>query len=328
MYQVLLPGDTFSRRVPDIYFTLSLRPYTDPSTAYTNFSVAWPILALVGPVAAATSLLAIPFVALAAGGTALASLTGFGAAVVDGTAAAVGIAASSTKTAASLAAKASVVPGGKKVRGKLIDAANSYKEVAQELVRVQVVRYFAKGDAAILPADAAVHRSAARAKRLAEVLVEVDVTGLDMEKVLRCKTGKKTTDANLGLAFKKLVMKFKDWQPKDNPCLRIVGGPELVERGSKTFLVFHPLVLEEIPHLVVEVRSSPACTLLMCCTQAIPLNELEPTEAETTLLNDAVLAKDMAQAEKLGEKAPLYGNGGEPTWAEEGAKKDGVAKKQ
>lgn len=83
MYGVLLPNETFARRVrtssphstpypthprpANVWYSIEIRPWTSPSTAYTPWSVTWPILSVAGPVAAATSLLAIPFVALAVG---------------------------------------------------------------------------------------------------------------------------------------------------------------------------------------------------------------------------------------------------------------------
>ena len=83
-YEVVKPGDTFERRVPGLYYMVEVRPYCQESDAYTTWSVTWPILALAGPVSAAASLLAIPVVALAAGGSALASLTTFGSSVASG----------------------------------------------------------------------------------------------------------------------------------------------------------------------------------------------------------------------------------------------------
>ena len=71
MYEVILPGETFARRVPNVWFWAEVRPRTSPSSEYNAWSATWPCLAIAGPSAAIASLLAIPFVAVAAGGSAL-----------------------------------------------------------------------------------------------------------------------------------------------------------------------------------------------------------------------------------------------------------------
>lgn len=57
-----------------------------------------------------------------------------------------------------------------------------------------------------------------------EKLAEIDITGYPLDKVLACKTGKRKLDAGLERAFKKLDFKTRDFQPKTNPVLRVVGG--------------------------------------------------------------------------------------------------------
>lgn len=53
----------------------------------------------------------------------------------------------------------------------------------------------------------------------------MDVTGLELEKVLACETGKRRVDKHLEQAFKKLsVRTSKGLKTTDNPVLRIVGG--------------------------------------------------------------------------------------------------------
>lgn len=210
-FEILPPNSVFERRVPNVYFNLSVRPYTTPSTATTTSSVVWPILALVGPVAAGVSILAIPFVAIAAGGTALASLTGFGAQVSS---AAVGSASTVTKlgtTGVALVGRASKLPGGEKVKSKLVDAGKKLLlGTGGELVREKVVKYMSgsgisTGVAAGVIGTAAIStdieieseerkRAKVLEERKGKKFEEVEVTGFELVQVLKCSTGKKNVD--------------------------------------------------------------------------------------------------------------------------------------
>lgn len=190
----------------------------------------------------------------------MASLLGFGSAAADvvvGTTAGV---ASIGKTAAMVGAKASLVPGGSKLRTKLIDAANNARFSVQEKVRVRVVKYFDQTPE--LLEEKIVEKKKVK-------LGEVEITGYPIEKVLRCETGKKKVDKELRSNFLKLSLRTSDYQPASAPIIRVTDGygsftpdvqkltsenrPLLEERGSKTFLVFYPLVVERIAELVVEV---------------------------------------------------------------------------
>lgn len=158
-------------------------------------------MALVGPVAAATSLLLIPFAALAVGGTALASLAGFGTTVAEGAAATVAGAGSAAATVGGYAAKAAHLPGGAKIKGKLVEAAKTNLGKGKEVVTEGVVRYLGKATAGAALGGAALgakeDEDRGRAKELErgkKKLEEVDVTGLPLEKVLKCETGKKRID--------------------------------------------------------------------------------------------------------------------------------------
>lgn len=206
---MLAPGVTFERRVPKLWFALEVRPFTSPSTAYNAWSTTWPILCVTGPAVAVTSLLAIPFVAVAAGGTALASLTSIGSSVVSGAATAAESAGATAAAAAGFAAKAGSVPGAGKVKGKLADAAKSLvnKHMSPDKVQQHVVRYLNKGSAAGETAPGAGtteegppllegESEASKVRRIKKEkkLEEVDVTGYDVEKVLKCETGHAATD--------------------------------------------------------------------------------------------------------------------------------------
>ncbi|KAM0749498.1 hypothetical protein T439DRAFT_357834 [Meredithblackwellia eburnea MCA 4105] len=295
MYAVVAPNETFERRVPNVWYNLELRPYTSLTSAYNSWSVTWPIMAIAGPVAAATSLLLIPVVALAAGGTALASLTGFGAAVAEGAATAAAGAGSAAASVGGVVAKLSHVPGVGKVRGKLVEAAKGNLEKGKEKVTEGVVRYFAKG--AMVGGTAAEIEERGRKKervKKKEMLAEVEVTGLELSKVLKCETGKRRTDKALKDAFKKLDCKIKEFKTKDNPVLRIVGGPELEDRGKHQFLVFYPLHCEPIENVEVE---------------PIPPTELPPTESEESLMRDTMVVESVKEAEEVAKKAPTWEEG-------------------
>lgn len=199
-YGVTKPGETFERRVPGLFFRVEVRPFVRESDAYDGWSVTWPILVLAGPAAAATSLIAIPFVALAAGGTALASLTSFGSSVASATATTVSAVGTGTATVAKWGTRATMLP---KVRTKLIDAASANLENSKysEAVKARVVKYLtdASENRAGEPEDAGERADRERAekalaKERSTKLAEVDITGLDLQKVLKCETGDKKID--------------------------------------------------------------------------------------------------------------------------------------
>jgi len=217
--QVLLPGETFARRVPNLWYWAEVRPRTNAESEYSNWSVTWPILAVSGPSVALASLLAIPFVAMAAGGTALASLTSFGSSVVGGTTAAVSGTANavtgSIAATASFAAKANRIPGSGKVRGKLVDAAKNAvgAKASDRNLQESVVRYITSS--ADGRAKAGVQKGKEKMAELKEKeiekteeeflaekerkkekkeLDEIDVTGHELEKVIKCETGDKKLD--------------------------------------------------------------------------------------------------------------------------------------
>lgn len=205
---------------------LEVRPYTSPSTAYNAWSTTWPILCVTGPAVAATSLLAIPIMAVAAGGSALASLTAFGSsigtAVSSATAGAVEGVSATAATVTAAAAKANRLPGAARVRGKLADAARNLvrDQVGRQEVQQRVIRYLTSatgGGAAAAAAggrDAASHGEEEGTEHeqpeptvsdlggepvqtrgsTGKKLDEVDVTGHDMERVLTCSTGNSTID--------------------------------------------------------------------------------------------------------------------------------------
>lgn len=196
-----------SPHTANLYYALQLRPWTGPDTAYSPWSVTWPILAVAGPSAAAVSLLAIPFVALAAGGTALASLTSFGSAVGSSAASTATAVTSAGASAAGLAARAAALPGGKKIKGRLVDAAKRNVGEHGEVVTGKLVRYFAKpgahaegaaGETLAVESSTPSSRSSSKErkeqKRRQGKPEEVDVTGFELEKVLKCETGKSKVD--------------------------------------------------------------------------------------------------------------------------------------
>ncbi|KAK4047851.1 hypothetical protein OIV83_005194 [Microbotryomycetes sp. JL201] len=287
-YQVLLPNETFERRVPNLWYSLELRPWTGPGTAYNSWSVTWPILAVAGPTAAATSLIAIPLVALFAGGTAMASLTSAGSAAASGVASAGTALTGAGAKAARLAAGAAALPGGAKIKNKLVDAArkNVVGEDGQVVFTDKLVRYFAKDSSSgstVRPVDL----EADKHKR--DKIQEVDVTGFELEKVLKCETGTAKVDKVLQKAFESLSLKEKRIKTQDNPVLRITGGPELEEREGKQVLVFYPLLVEQ----VVDVGVEP-----------VPPNEVPPTLDESAFLRDARVVPTVKQAEVAVSKAP------------------------
>ncbi|BGP21984.1 proteophosphoglycan ppg4 [Rhodotorula toruloides] len=309
-YDVLPPGATFERRVPNLWFSLEIRPYTSPASAYNGWSATWPILCVTGPAVAVTSLLAIPFVAAAAGGTALASLTGFGSSIVAGAGAAAESVGAAAATAVGIATKANAIPGASRVKGRLADAARDLvgEHISREKVQQHVVRYLTqqggggKGkEEAVsvgLIEDAqvqAVEKTRAKARK-EKKLDEVDVTGYDTEKVLSCATGHAGVDKALAKAFKKLSFKtkFAEYRTQDCPVLRVAGGPELETRtptptffhpnpSPKSFIVFYPFVLLHSTHITAE---------------PVPASEVPPTEDEQRVMERAKVVESFEEAEK------------------------------
>jgi hypothetical protein len=209
-----------------VWHLLEVRPYTSPSTAYNAWSTTWPILCVTGPAVAATSLLAIPIMAVAAGGSALASLSAFGSsigtAVSSATAGAVEGVSATAATVTAAAAKANRLPGASRVRGKLADAARNLvrDQVGRQEVQQRVVRYLTTATGGAGAAAAAGGRDTAghaeedgteheqpeptvsylggepvqTRGNTGKKLDEVDVTGHDIERVLTCSTGDATID--------------------------------------------------------------------------------------------------------------------------------------
>lgn len=302
-----------------------MRPYTSKATAYNAWSTTWPILCTAGPVVAATSLIAIPIVAVATGGSALASLSAFGssisAAVSSATAGAVEGVTATAATVTAAAAKASRLPGAGQVKGKLADAAKSMvrEQVGKQEVQQRVIRYLTKSGTVTPHTDAYGAKAIGAAGAEAEAatlelegdvvqtrdstgkkLDEVDVTGYDMEKVLACETGHSSTDKALTKAFKRLSFKtkFGEFKAQDNPVLRIVGGPELETRPGepslfkpnpppRQILVFHPFLLIRRNDVVAEPISP---------------EEVPPTENESRVIEEAKVVETYAEAEKAVKK--------------------------
>ncbi|EJT51459.1 hypothetical protein A1Q1_07431 [Trichosporon asahii var. asahii CBS 2479] len=277
MYEAVEPNGVFERRAPGLFFLLEVRASGEP---YTPWSVAWPILAVTGPAVALTSLLAIPFAAAVTGSAALA---GMGTAVMSGI-------ASASSAIATTAARVALLPGGKKLHGKLVSAANSHIASLKDKGTQEVLRYVTVAVAAVkskLHKDGKEHLATEKeeieAEEPAKVIAEIDVTGYPLEKVLTCKTGKRKLDSVLEAAFKKLDFKTKDFQPKTDPVLRVVGGPRLDERGGKTFLVFHPLTSAE----------------------PLPTDEKPPTAEEERLAHDARVVDTWEEA-SVSSSSPLH----------------------
>lgn len=200
MYEVVKPGESFERRVPNVWYRIEVRPFTVDSTAYDRWSVTWPILVLAGPTSAAISLIAIPFVALVAGGSALASLTSFGSTVATGVSTTAGAVASGSATVAKWTTRATMLP---KVRTKLVDAASkNVSDKYGEAIKHKVVKYLTdksenrEGEAEDAGERADRERAERElAKKRSTKLTEVDITGHDdLQKVLRCETGDKKLD--------------------------------------------------------------------------------------------------------------------------------------
>lgn len=106
------------------------------------------------------------------------------------------------------------------------------------------MRYFSKGVAAGaiggVAAGAGAEAKEEEPKEKRKALEEIEVTGMDMIKVLKCETGSKRVDKvssffiqsirtdevvqKLIEAFSKLSFKTSKYQPSTNPVLRITGG--------------------------------------------------------------------------------------------------------
>ena len=220
-----MKADFLVFRAANVWHLLEVRPYTSPSTAYNAWSTTWPILCVTGPAVAATSLLAIPIMAVAAGGSALASLSAFGSsigtAVSSATAGAVEGVSATAATVTAAAAKANRLPGAARVRGKLADAARNLvrDQVGRQEVQQRVIRYLTTATGGAAAAAAGGRDTAGHAEEdgteheqpepttpylggepvqtrgiMGKKLDEVDVTGHDMERVLTCSTGNSTID--------------------------------------------------------------------------------------------------------------------------------------
>ncbi|BEI84600.1 hypothetical protein CcaverHIS002_0500010 [Cutaneotrichosporon cavernicola] len=272
MYEAVSPNGVFERRAPALFFfLLEVRASGD---AYTPWSVAWPILAVTGPVVAITSIAAIP---IAAAVTGSATLAGISASVYSGLAT-----ASASVAAAGRKHRGASLPLAwrqKKLHGKLVDAAKAHVGSLQESGTQRVLQYVTAAVAAVTGAKADEHAPGAVPK-----LAEIDVTGYPLDKVLACKTGKRKLDAELDAAS-------RDFQPKTNPVLRVVGGPELEERGDKYLLVFYPLRLEHI----VDLHAEP-----------LPQEDTPPTAEEARLAKDAKLVDSWEEASIHSEDAPAH----------------------
>ncbi|GAA5895007.1 uncharacterized protein JCM6883_002288 [Sporobolomyces salmoneus] len=310
MYEVILPGETFARRVPNVWYWAEIRPRTSPASEYNAWDRTWPILCVTGPTVALASLLAIPFVAVAVGGSALASLSSFGSAIIGGTTAAVSGTAEaitgSIGATASFAAKANRIPGSGKVRGKLVDAAKKAvgAKASDRNLQESIVRYVtssaegagkggvAKGKEKLAELKNREEETSEEqfevekeTKRRKKELDEIDVTGHELEKVLRCETGDAKLDKALEKAFKKLGFKSTTFKTKNNPVLRIIGGPELETRESdkREILVFYPFALLPVPNLTVE---------------PISLSEAPATTEEKEMIRDGRVVESFEEAER------------------------------
>lgn len=143
---------------------------------------------------AATSILLIPFVAIGVGGSALASLLGAGESVAAAAGALVAGSITTGKTVVALGTKLALVPGGAKIKSRLVEATQKNLAKVQETVQTSVVQYLSPSIplATLEQKREELERAAKEKKR--ERLVEIDVTGFEMETVLRCETGKKKVD--------------------------------------------------------------------------------------------------------------------------------------
>lgn len=132
------------------------------------------------------------------------SLLGFGTAAATAVTSASTTATASAASAASLATKALSLPGGKKIKGKLVEAAKTNVGTRGEVIIPKVVKYFETATAASglarngligggAVASAEVEGETGR-KHKGKPEAEVDVTGYELEKVLKCQTGKAKLD--------------------------------------------------------------------------------------------------------------------------------------
>lgn len=131
--------------------------------------------------------------------------------MVSGASAAVGGVTSTSASAVAVVAKVSRLPGGTKVKGKLVEAAkNTVLGAGGEAVREKVVKYLGRGTAAATIVAGALggtaeeenrgrekERKELEERRKGKKFEEVEVTGYKLEDCLACKTGKKKVD-NVG----------------------------------------------------------------------------------------------------------------------------------
>jgi hypothetical protein len=127
------------------------------------------------------------------GGAALASVVGAGKTVAGSAGAVGGYAIKSGKTVAVLGSKLTLLPGGNKIKSKLVDAARGKGEKVKE----GVVRYF-KLTPEVITTSVVIEETRKKIevekkdKKIKSV--EIEVTGYEIEKVLRCETGSKKLD--------------------------------------------------------------------------------------------------------------------------------------
>lgn len=117
------------------------------------------------------------------------------------------------------------------MKGKLVDAARKNVGENGEKITGHVVRYFTKASAGAAVAGAVGGAEQEKAEGngnekngKGKKIVEVDITGYELEKALKCETGKSKVDKALKEAFEKLCIKESHWKTKENPVLQIVGG--------------------------------------------------------------------------------------------------------
>ncbi|GAA5991560.1 hypothetical protein JCM10908_005763 [Rhodotorula pacifica] len=341
-FEVVAPGDTFERRIPNVWHLLEVRPYTSPSTAYNAWSTTWPILCVTGPAVAATSLLAIPIVAVAAGGSALASLTAFGssigAAVSSATAGAVEGVSATAATVTAAAAKANRLPGASRVRGKLADAARNLvrDQVGRQEVQQRVIRYLTNtagaGAAAAYGAGAGAEAQEGRTATL-ENAQEQDTSQEGQRKRLKRDFGGEAvrTRGNTGKKLDEVDVTGHDME---RVLLCATGNTTVDKELAKAFkrlsfkTKFGEFKTQDNPVLRIiggpelETRTpepslfrphpSPRQILVFhpfilvrrtdLVAEPISPSEVPPTESESRLISEAKVVESYAEAEKVAEK--------------------------
>lgn len=118
------------------------------------------------------------------------------------------------------------------MKGKLVDAARKNVGENGEKLTGHVVRYFTKASAGAAVAGAVERTEVEHGekgngngkKEKSKKVQEVDITGYELEKALKCETGKSKVDKALKEAFEALCIKQSHWKTKENPVLQIVGG--------------------------------------------------------------------------------------------------------